>query len=96
MREIGIRMAVGAERRRILMLFLQEGAQVALGGIALGVPFAMLSGRLLSTLLYGLKPQDTATAVLATALLALVALSATAIPAWRASRVDPMAALRHE
>ncbi len=96
MREIGIRMAVGAERRRILMLFLDESARVILGGIALGVPFAFLGSRLASSLLYGLKPQDTATAIMATALLALVALAATAIPAWRASRVDPMVALRHE
>jgi len=96
MREIGIRMAVGAERRRIVMLFVDESARVVLGGIALGVPFAFMSGRLASSLLYGLKPQDTATAVMATALLTLVALAATAIPAWRATRVDPMVALRHE
>jgi predicted permease len=96
MREIGIRMAVGAEQRRILMLFLNESARVALGGITLGVPVALMSGRLASSLLYGLKPQDTATAVIATALVALVALAATAIPAWRASRIDPIVALRHE
>lgn len=76
MREISIRMAVGAERRQILMLFLDEGARVVLGGIAIGVPFAFVSGRLASSLLYGLKPQDTATAVMAAAVLALVALAA--------------------
>jgi putative ABC transport system permease protein len=95
-REIGIRIAVGAERRQILRLFLNENLRVVLGGVALGVPLAFLSGRLASSMLYGLKPQDTATAIAATALLALVALTATAIPAWRAARVEPMAALKHE
>lgn len=96
MREIGIRMAVGAERRRILNLFLKESTWVVLGGIVLGTPLAFVSGKLASSLLYGVQPQDTGAALLATALLIGVALAATAIPAWRASRVDPLVALRHE
>jgi predicted permease len=96
MREIGIRMAVGAERRRILNLFLRESTWVVLGGIGVGAPLAFLSGRLASSLLYGVRAQDTGAALLATTLLIGVALAATTIPAWRASRVDPMVALRHE
>jgi predicted permease len=96
MREIGIRMAVGAERQRILSLFLKESTWVVVGGIAFGTPLAFLSGKLASSLLYGVQPQDSGAAVLAMALLIGVALAATAIPAWRASRVDPIVALRHE
>jgi predicted permease len=96
MREIGIRMAVGAERWQVVRLFMTESAWLVLAGVALGIPLALMSGRLASSLLYGLKPQDTATAILATSLLTLVALLATYIPARRASRIDPMEALRHE
>lgn len=95
-REIGIRMAVGAERQRIVLLFLKENARVVLGGIAVGVPLAWISGRLASSLLYGLKPQDLEAVLTAAALLACVALAASAIPAWRASRIDPVSALRNE
>ena len=95
-REIGIRMAVGAPRRRILALFLRESAWMVFGGIAMGIPLALGCGRLAASLLYGLKPQDAGTVAIATALLALVAFAAALIPAWRAARLNAIAALRYE
>jgi ABC-type antimicrobial peptide transport system permease subunit len=95
-REIGIRMSVGARRRSILGLFLRESAWFIVTGFAAGIPLALACGRLAASLLYRLPPQDTTTAVGAALLLALVALSAAIIPAWRASRIDPVRALRHE
>ncbi len=89
-------MAIGAQRQRILVLFLSESAWMVLGGVAAGIPLALGCGKLASSLLYGLKPQDPATAVIAAALLILVAFAAALIPAWRAARVDPMVALRYE
>jgi predicted permease len=95
-REIGIRMAIGAQRRRILVEFLKESAWMVAGGIALGIPLALGCGKLAASLLYGLKPQDAGTALMATALLAAVAFVAALIPAWRAARLEPMSALRWE
>jgi predicted permease len=95
-REIGIRMAIGAQRRRILVEFLEESAWIVAGGIALGIPLALGCGRLAASLLYGLQPQDAGIAVLATVVLAAVAFIAALIPAWRAARLEPMAALRWE
>ena len=95
-REIGIRMAVGADRRGILALVLREGAWMVAAGIAVGVPLALGCGRLAASLLYGLKPQDAVTVFGAVAVLATAALLAALLPAWRAARIEPMAALRNE
>jgi predicted permease len=95
-REIGIRLAVGAERRRVVAMFLRESAWTVLAGMAAGIPLALGAGRLAASLLYGLKPQDAATAILTVVVLSLVSLTAVWLPAFRASRVDPMTALRHE
>jgi len=95
-REIGIRMAVGAPRKRILALFLGESAWMVCGGIALGIPLALSCGRLAASLLYGLQPQDAGTVAISTVLLALVAFAAALIPAWRAARLNAIAALRYE
>lgn len=95
-REIGVRVAIGAERRQILFMFLRDSAWTVLAGIALGIPMALGAGRLASSLLYGLKPNDAATTVAATAVLAIVCFLAVWSPAARASRVDPMTALHHE
>jgi ABC-type antimicrobial peptide transport system permease subunit len=95
-REIGIRMAIGAQRRRILVEFLKESAWIVAGGIAFGIPLALGCGKLAASLLYGLTSQDARTALLATAVLAAVAFVAALIPAWRAARLEPMAALRWE
>jgi predicted permease len=95
-REIGIRMAVGAGRGGILAMVLRDGAWIVLAGTVAGVPLALGCGRLASSLLYGLKAQDAMTAVVAMLAMAMVALAASLIPAWRAARVDPMTALRNE
>ncbi len=93
--EIGIRMAIGAERGRILRLFLLESAWIAGAGVAAGIPLAFVCGRLASSLLYGLAGQDVRTALGSTALLLAAAFTAAVIPAWRAARLDPLTALRH-
>ena len=95
-REIGIRMAVGADRGGILAMVLRESMWMVAAGIAAGVPLALACGRFASAMLYGLKPQDALTAVAATLLLAAAAVVASLLPAWRAARVDPMTALRSE
>jgi predicted permease len=95
-REIGIRVAVGAGRARVLRMVLGSGVSLALIGIAAGLGLAFGVTRLLRGLLHGVAPADPATfAVVAAALLAVAAL-ASAGPAWRASRVDPVIALKSE
>ncbi|HEY6291279.1 MAG TPA: ABC transporter permease [Terriglobia bacterium] len=95
-REIGVRMALGATNRSILRMILRQGSILALAGLALGLLAALAAGRLLRAFLYGVKPLDAATYVaVAVALLAL-SIAAALLPARRASRIDPMAALRSE
>jgi ABC-type antimicrobial peptide transport system permease subunit len=94
--EIGIRMAIGAERERILRLFLLESAWIVAAGVVVGIPLALVCGRLASSLLYGLAGQDVRTALGSTALLLAAAFTAAVIPAWRAARLDPLTALRHD
>jgi predicted permease len=94
--EIGIRLALGAQRDRILRWVLIEALGLVLCGLALGVPVALGATRLISSQLYGLKPDDALTISLATLLLAVVAIMAGYIPARRATKVDPMVALRYE
>ena len=94
MRELGVRAALGASRGSILMLVLRQGIGLGVVGIAIGVPGAVLASVLLRTLLFGISPGDVATYLGAAVLVFLVSLAASAIPAWRAVRVDPAAALR--
>ena len=94
--EIGIRMALGARRAGILRWILIEAMGLVLFGLALGVPVALGATRLIASQLYGLKPNDALTLALATLLLAAVALLAGYIPARRATKVDPVVALRYE
>ncbi len=94
--EIGVRLAMGSPSSGILLLFLKEAVGTALIGIACGIPLALASSRLASSLLYGLKPGDAATAVTAGAVLVFVAVIAALIPAWRAARLDASASLRCE
>ncbi len=95
-REIGIRMALGAERGRVLWLVLREVAILASLGVCLGLPSALGLSRLIESQLFGLSPTDPLTLGLATAVLFSVALLAGYLPASRATRVDPMTALRYE
>jgi predicted permease len=94
--ELGIRLALGAQRRDVLLLVLSQGMKMALGGVMLGLLAALGLTRLLTTLLYGVGTTDPTTFVGVTCLLTIVAVLACFIPAWRASKVDPLTALRHE
>ncbi len=95
-REMGIRMALGAQRRYVLWMVIKEGAQFAFIGIALGIVGALLAGRLLATQLYGVSPVDSVTYISVAALVAFVSMAACWIPARRAMQVDPMSALRYD
>ena len=95
-REIGIRVALGADKRRIVRLVLGQGAALVVAGIAGGLLGAFLFSRMLNNLLYGVGTHDPVTFAVVPVVLAFVAMLATAFPAWRASRVDPVIALRAE
>jgi ABC-type antimicrobial peptide transport system permease subunit len=94
--EIGIRMTLGAKQRSILRLVMRDAAIVLVAGIAAGVLGSIWITRLIRQLLFGLTPNDPSTLALAILALVAVALVATYIPAHRATRVDPMVALRYE
>ena len=94
--EIGIRMALGARGRSVLWLVLREALLLVVIGLAIGVGASLMVTKTAESLLYELKPNDPLTITLATLLLAVVALVAGYLPARRASRVDPMLALREE
>jgi putative ABC transport system permease protein len=95
-RELGIRIALGAQRRAVLRLVLREGATLIVGGLALGILVAWGSLRVLQSQLYGLSTSDPLTFGVVASLLAVVALLACWIPARRAAKVDPLVALRYE
>ena len=95
-REIGVRIALGAQRGDVLAMVLAESLLPVLAGIAAGSFAALALSRLVAGLLYGVAPQDPVTLALAAAALLAVSLAAAAIPARRAARVEPLAALRHE
>ena len=94
--EIGIRMSLGAGRDRVLRMVLGEASWITLAGVAAGLGGALALGRVVASLLYGVKAWDAATYIAAAMLLILVGLGASWIPARRAASVDPMKALRHE
>jgi putative ABC transport system permease protein len=94
--EIGIRMSLGAERGSIIALVLREAFLLLAIGLTVGIGLALGASRAATSLLFGLKPYDAATFVLATGILAAIAVAASYVPAWRAARVDPLEALRHE
>lgn len=95
-REIGIRVALGAKSGSVLWLVLRDMALMLVIGVGIGLPTALGLTRLVSSFLYGLTPQDPVSIVLATACLAIVTVLAGYIPARRATRIDPMVALRYE
>ena len=95
-RELGIRIAIGASARQIRALVLGEGLRAALGGILVGGAAALFAGRSLRSTLFGIAPTDPATFIVVPALLLAVGVAASLVPARRATRVDPMTALRAE
>ncbi|MGH9346280.1 MAG: ABC transporter permease [Vicinamibacterales bacterium] len=94
--EIGIRMAVGAQRADVIGMVLRESMTMVGIGVAIGLAGSLAAGRLIASVLFGLSPADTATIAAAILLMGAVSLAAGYLPARRASRVDPMTALRYE
>ena len=95
-REIGVRMAIGAEAYHVLRMVMRESLLVVIIGVVLGIPAALGMGRLISSQLYNLSPRDPVTLALAIVLLLVACILAAYLPARRAARIDPMVALRHE
>jgi predicted permease len=94
--EIGIRMALGAERRNIVVMVLRESMVLVLFGVVIGVPVSIAAAKLISSQLFGLTGGDPLSLVIAIAVLSIVAAFAGYLPARKASRVDPLVALRYE
>ena len=93
--EIGIRIAIGASRAQLLGRFLERGLWLGATGAVCGLAGAVLATRLLASLLYGVSPTDAVSFAVAAAVVLTTVLVASFVPAWRASRTDPIAALRH-
>jgi putative ABC transport system permease protein len=94
--EIGVRMALGAQPRAIVSLVVRHGAALTLVGIAAGLGVAFAVTRVMRSLLYEVSATDPATFIIVPLLVTVVALAASSIPARRATKVDPMVALRYE
>jgi ABC-type antimicrobial peptide transport system permease subunit len=94
--ELGLRMALGAARRRLIWMVLREVAILAAAGLAIGLPAALGATRLVESFLFGIKANDTTALLAASVLLIVAAMAAGFGPARRASRIDPWTALRHE
>jgi ABC-type antimicrobial peptide transport system permease subunit len=95
-RELGIRIALGAQRTRLMAMVLRQAGGMLMAGLAAGLLLAYATSRLVSTLLYGVKPHDPWTMAATTLILLAGGLAAACIPARRAAGVDPMVALRSE
>jgi predicted permease len=95
-REIGIRLALGADRSNVVAQVMKQGLLLTIVGVAVGVAGALGVNRLMASLLFGVKPTDAATVTSVIAAITLVAILACLLPAWRASRLDPNAVLRAE
>lgn len=94
--EIGVRIALGARRGRVIAMVFRESALMIVAGVAIGLPFVMLSDKLIGSFLFRTAPGDPFALAGPAVVLLAAALIASGIPAWRAARIDPMTALRHE
>ena len=94
--EIGIRMALGARRGGVIWMVLRQVFVMAITGLAIGLPIAFAASKLVESFLFGMKPNDPVAIAVAVAVLIAAAVIAGYAPARRASKIDPMAALRHE
>jgi ABC-type antimicrobial peptide transport system permease subunit len=94
--EIGIRVALGADRRSVVSMILREAARLVTIGIGIGMMLSLAAGRVAPALLFGLEPGDPLTLGFAALLLTLVAAASSYLPARAASRLDPLMALRHD
>jgi len=95
-RELGIRMALGASRADVLRMVVAQGLRLALMGVAFGLVASFAVTRLIASLLYSVSPTDVVTFTVVPVLLAVAALAASYLPALRATRIDPMTALRYD
>ena len=95
-REIGVRVALGAQQKSVLWMILRETLALTLLGIALGIPSGLAASRLIASMLFGLSPNDLSTIVTACLLLLVVAFFAGYLPARKASSIDPILTLRTE
>ena len=95
-KEFGLRMALGAQRKDVLGLVMKQGVLLTLIGVFAGIAAALGLTRMMASLLFGVRPTDAVTFVSVSAVLGIIALFATYIPARRATQVDPMTALRYE
>jgi len=95
-REIGIRMALGAQRGTVVWMVLREAIVLAALGLAISLPIARAASKFVESFLFGVRPNDPLALATAAAILVSAALLAAYVPARKASRVDPMTAVRHE
>jgi ABC-type antimicrobial peptide transport system permease subunit len=94
--ELGIRMALGAPRRQVLWMVMRESLVLVGLGVTIGLPLVLMTSRFLKGMLFGLAPNDSATVLSAILVLVTVAAIAGYLPALRASRIEPLVALRYE
>jgi putative ABC transport system permease protein len=95
-REIGVRTTLGAQRSDVLLLVVRQALMMTVGGLVVGLAAAFFLSQSLSTLLYGISARDVLSFVVVPLILIVVSLIACAAPAWRATRIDPLLALRSE
>ena len=95
-REIGVRLALGATRTKIARMIVREGLLIGVPGVLIGIPCALAGARLVRSQLYGVGPNDPSTIIGASVIFVLTVLVASLVPALRAAKIDPMEALRQE